>query len=267
MKPFQKYAADGYYVARGAIDLTHITALADAFYSDAKPSKTPLPRQNGKSEPTTLNENGFMTQVLLDPHVHGGKELDRFKNAVIDVACGQAMLSALSEITLTPEHSLQQLMVFEQSATPAHQDWLYLDTFPPGHLTAAWIAIEDIDPSATRFFIIPGSQDFAEQFDNTAVNESSRYVEYMTGIVEQRYAGSIQIPQMKAGDVLFWNSRLIHGSRRGTDPTKSRLSLTAHYIPKGFGYGNRLHPVQQNYPFPLMKNGRPIPHLDRAIIA
>src|SRR5882757_7186510 len=153
MKPFQAYAAKGYHVVRGAVPANQIAALADAFYSDAKRSKTSLPRQNGRSEPTTLDQNGFMTQVLLDPHIHGDSTLDRFKNAVLEVICSQDMLSALSEITLTPEHSLQQVMIFEQSSTPAHQDWFYLDTFPPGHLTAAWIALEDIDLTATRFFV------------------------------------------------------------------------------------------------------------------
>ena len=30
------------------------------------------------------------------------------------------------------------------SGTPAHQDYYYLDSFPHGNMTTAWIALEDI---------------------------------------------------------------------------------------------------------------------------
>ena len=70
---------------------------------------------------------------------------------------------------------------------------------------------------------------------------------------------------MKRGDVLFWASSLIHGSIEGSDLRKSRLSITAHYIPKGFGFGNRSEPLQQAYPFP-MREGRPFSYLDRSLL-
>jgi phytanoyl-CoA dioxygenase PhyH len=41
------------------------------------------------------------------------------------------------------------------TATPAHQDWWYLDSIPNGHLLAAWIALEDIEEDAGRFYVIP----------------------------------------------------------------------------------------------------------------
>jgi phytanoyl-CoA hydroxylase len=171
------------------------------------------------------------------------------------------MLRALQQVTLRQKHSLQQIMVFEQSATPAHQDWFYLDSFPPGCLTAAWVALEDIHPNATRFFVIPGSQDFDKEFPEDWINGSSRYVEHMTELVHTEFKDRITIPEMRRGDVLFWNSRVIHGSFRGTDPTKSRLSLTAHYLPDGFSFGNRKNPILIKYPFDLVE-GRPVSYLD-----
>ena len=49
-------------------------------------------------------------------------------------------------------------MYFEGNpATQPHQDSYYLDASPIGTMTAAWIACEDIDAGAGRFYVCPGS--------------------------------------------------------------------------------------------------------------
>jgi len=45
-------------------------------------------------------------------------------------------------------------------------------------LTAAWVALEDIDPTATRFFVVPGSQDFERDFSE----DITRYMEAMKSV-------------------------------------------------------------------------------------
>jgi phytanoyl-CoA hydroxylase len=264
VKPFQEYAAHGYYVDRGAIPTSLVRDLVKAFHGDAKTCPAPILRQNGQREVNAFDAHGFITQPFLDPHLTTIEKLASFKDAILALACSEDMRSALARITLQPDHSMQQIMVFEQSATAAHQDWFYLDTFPPGHMTAAWVALEDIDPAATRFFIVPGSQDFDEMFPQDWV-DSNRYTEAMMGLLRERFSSDVTIPPMNAGDVLFWSSRLIHGSLPGTDTSKSRLSLTAHYIPKGYSFGSRHNPIHFQYPFNLVE-GRPIPFLDRSIL-
>lgn len=259
MKPFQEYAADGWHVVRGAIPEPLVRELVARFSGDAKPSAEPQLRQNGRREPHKIDANGFMKVPLLDPHLGGAAALAGFRAAILDLACSAAMLKALATVTLHPRHVLQQVMLFEQAATPPHQDWVYLDSFPQGCLTAAWVALEDISPDATRFFVVPGSQDFDREFPRDWIIGSSRYTEAMTEIVKTRYADQIVIPTMNAGDVLFWNSRLIHGSLAGKDPTRSRLSLAIHYLPDGFGSGNRDTPLKRTYPLPVA-TGRPIPY-------
>jgi phytanoyl-CoA hydroxylase len=48
----------------------------------------------------------------------------------------------------------------------------------------------------------------------------------------------VYAPAMKKGDVLFWNSRTIHGSLPTQDEKFSRRSLTAHYMPSEYTFGN-----------------------------
>jgi phytanoyl-CoA hydroxylase len=49
---------------------------------------------------------------------------------------------------------------------------------------------------------------------------------------------TIHAPALKKGDVLFWNSRTVHGSLETTDERYSRKSLTAHYLPSDLTFGN-----------------------------
>lgn len=265
MKPFQEYLAKGYYVARQLAPASLVDRLAEIYSEQIKPSVTPMLRQNTNVEPNELTEHGHVKQPLLDPHIHLTGDMAKFKDAILDVACCAEILEGLRTITLRPDHHLQQIMLFEQSYTPPHQDWAYLDSFPTGCLTAAWVALEDIDPTATRFFVVPGSQNFDQEFPRDWVWGSPRYLEAMVEVLQNDYKDQITVPDMKKGDVLFWTSSLIHGSIEGADLRKSRLSLTAHYIPRGFGFGNRTEPVQQPYPFPL-REGRPIPYLDRTLL-
>jgi phytanoyl-CoA hydroxylase len=259
VKPFQQYAAEGWHVVRRAIPEALVRDLVARFHHDAKPCTDPQLRQNTRLEPNKLDRFGFLTSPLLNPHWGTNAKLAEFRTAVLELACSAAMLEALAKVTLHPRHTLIQVMMFEQSATPPHQDWVYLDSYPQGCLTAAWVALEDISPDATRFFVVPGSQDFDHEFPHDWIWKSSRYHKAMTEIVQTQFADRVTIPEMHAGDVLFWNSRLIHGSRAGTDPGRSRLSLALHYIPDGFGWGHRETPLLKAYPFPVV-TGRPIPY-------
>jgi phytanoyl-CoA hydroxylase len=259
VKPFQQHAAEGWCIVRRAIPETLVRELQARFLHDAKSCDEPQLRQSCRMEANKFDSFGFMKVPLLDPHLGTSAALEGFREAILDLACSAAMLEALSLITLRPHHVLQQVMIFEQSATPPHQDWVYLDSYPQGCLTAAWVALEDISPEATRFFVVPGSQDFDEDFPHDWIWKSSRYLDAMAEVVRTRYGDHVIVPELQAGDVLFWNSRLIHGSRPGADPHRSRLSLAAHYIPEGFGFGNREIPLKQAHPLPVV-TGRPIPY-------
>jgi ectoine hydroxylase-related dioxygenase (phytanoyl-CoA dioxygenase family) len=43
-------------------------------------------------------------------------------------------------------------------------------------------------------------------------------------------------PVLRQGDMLMWNSMIIHGSLPTTDPRFSRRSFTAHYVPCSHQY-------------------------------
>ena len=69
------------------------------------------------------------------------------------------------------EVKLVQSMYFEgNSATWEHQDTYYLDSEKIGSMVAGWIALEDIEADAGRFFVCPKSHLIDMGLQNTENN-------------------------------------------------------------------------------------------------
>lgn len=126
-------------------------------------------------------------------------------------------------------------MYFEENKhTPAHQDTYYLDAERIGDLTACWFALEDIVPGAGRFFVCPGSHKI-EVGKNQGKFDSAFHLEnYKNWILQtiNQTGLSYHAPALAKGDVLFWNSKTIHGSLETTLDGSSRRSFTGHYTPE-----------------------------------
>src|SRR5690606_12992231 len=119
--------------------------------------------------------------------------------------------NTLQELTGAKSHNLMQSMLFDANAeTPPHQDWWYLDTVPAGNLIAAWIAMEDIDERAGRFYIIPETTKLDFRGNDTNLPHS-RWLARIRKFFEEN-SEKIVAPSLRKGDVIFWNSRTVHGS-------------------------------------------------------
>jgi phytanoyl-CoA hydroxylase len=126
-------------------------------------------------------------------------------------------------------------MYFEGNPnTWPHQDTYYLDSEQIGSMVAAWVAVEDIRPGAGRFYVYPGSHKIdlkknGGDFDIAFHHE--RYKKLIIEIIDNNRL-EISAPAVRKGDILFWNSKTIHGSLSTTQGHYSRSSFTAHYIPE-----------------------------------
>jgi phytanoyl-CoA hydroxylase len=237
------YERHGYAVARDLLPPPVISRLLDLYRRDIVPSRHPFFRQNTNAyQRNELTDHGFVGQSFLD--IHDYAKYPQFSAAARDVFSHEALLESLASITGQPTVRLMQTMLFDlNAATPAHQDWYYLDSSPGGSLIAAWIALEDIDERAGRFYVMPGSQHL--DFDPRRAGRT--HAEWLAVIRNYvlHHRDAVSAPALRAGDVLFWNSRTIHGSLETQDPRFSRKSLTAHYLPDGFEFGN-LFTVKRN---------------------
>lgn len=105
-----------------------------------------------------------------------------------------------------------------------HQDQFYL-LVEPGTCIAAWTAIDDCDKENGGMMIVPQSNGMPIACPDKAdarVSYTSHFVPVPKG------AKPLLIP-MKAGDTLFFNGSLIHGSGPNRSKDRFRRSFISHY--------------------------------------
>lgn len=230
------YAQHGYVVLRDLVSRAQIQDVGTLYGQQIVPSRHPFFRQNANAyEPNKISPHGYVRQSFLD--VHDYTRFPQFSRAARDIFCAPAVTAALRRVSGFETFALMQTMLFDlNTETPGHQDWYYLDTVPSGNLIAAWIALEDIDERAGRFYVLPGSQ----RNDFGAKAPGRTHAQWQAAIRAHldAHRGEVSAPALHAGDVLLWNSRTVHGSLPTLDPAFSRKSLTAHYLPNGFEFGN-----------------------------
>jgi phytanoyl-CoA hydroxylase len=251
------YEEHGYFLWRNLIPTEMVDRLVALYQRDIVPSRTPFVRQTSSIyEANEFTEHGFVRQSFLD--IHNYRRYPEFSRCARDIYTSQAIRNALREITGFKAFNLMQTMLFDaNTATQAHQDWWYLDSVPNGHLLAGWFALEDIDERAGRFYVLPGSHKLNLHADTPGLTHEAWIAR--VGEHVKRHAEQVFSPAMKKGDVLFWNSRTIHGSSPTLDPRFSRRSLTAHYLPSHLKFGN-LFETKEDIEYQEY-NGMPFFHL------
>jgi phytanoyl-CoA hydroxylase len=232
----EHYESDGYCIFRNLIPGVLIDRLVQRYREDIVPTDYPFFRQNTDAyEPNKLTQHGYVKQSFLD--IHDYAEFAEFSKCARDVYTSIEMRNALKEATGFDSFNLMQTMLFDANTeTVPHQDWWYLDTVPNGHLLGAWIALEDIDERAGRFYVVPKSQN-VDLHSDTPDLRHTQWMERVAAYVDQ-HRSEVFAPALKKGDVLFWNSRTVHGALATRDPSFSRKSLTAHYMPSHMTFGN-----------------------------
>ena len=131
-----------------------------------------------------------------------------------------------------------------------HQDQFYLKV-QPGTCMAAWLALDDCDEANGCIQVVPGSH----TWDVLCTQPADTTVSF-TDITVPLPPGVSSVPVlMKAGDCLFFNGSVVHGSLANTTTDRFRRALIGHYI------DGAAEMVGQYYQPVLRMNGEPLPGL------
>src|SRR5439155_24204780 len=106
-----------------------------------------------------------------------------------------------------------------------HQDQYYLHV-QPGTCMAAWLALDPCDEENGCMRVVPGNPSLPVLCTEKADTGVS-----FTDVTVPVPEGVPVVPVlMDAGDVLFFNGSVIHGSYPNTTPDRFRRALIGHYV-------------------------------------
>lgn len=106
-----------------------------------------------------------------------------------------------------------------------HQDQYYLRV-QPGTCMAAWLAVDDCDEVNGCLRVVPGSHDWP-LLCMTEADSKESFSHHTVTLPEDTKSVPVV---MKAGDVMFFNGQIVHGSLPNSTTDRFRRSLIAHYI-------------------------------------
>ncbi len=227
----EQYQREGYLIVRGlftpdevAFYRNHYMALREggAYEGDF----AGVPRILGNSartgdllkddEPDPLKEYPRMI------HMHRWDDVSR--RWLLDDRLREMLMALLG----VEPFAVQTMLYFKPPGARGqalHQDQYYLKV-QPGTCMGAWLALDDCDEANGCMQMVPGSHTW-----DILCTVKADTTQSFTDVTVPLPDGATPVPQvMKAGDVLFFNGQMVHGSFPNTTTNRFRRSLIGHYI-------------------------------------
>jgi ectoine hydroxylase-related dioxygenase (phytanoyl-CoA dioxygenase family) len=155
-------------------------------------------------------------------HMHRWDELSL--NWMIDRRLNECMSALLGR----EPYAVQTMLYFKPPGARGqalHQDQYYLKV-QPGTCIAAWMALDRCDEENGCLQVVPGTHDLPI-LCTVEADTTQSFTDVTVPIPEGMKAVPII---MEAGDVLFFNGQLVHGSYPNTSQDRFRRALIGHYI-------------------------------------
>jgi phytanoyl-CoA hydroxylase len=228
------YVDQGYVVVRGAVPRELCARAVAAFEREVKPSRDYFKRHASSDfERHVFTEAGFMKYPIMNIQDLPGARFGGFRDDGLEVLAHRSVREVMATLLGEPGRMIHTMYFDGNQKTWAHRDSHYIDAEETGRMIGVWIAAEDIDPGAGRFYVYarshitptpPGLK--LDELDPNGPEYKRRMEEFAGGSSLRLVA-----PALRQGDMILWSSLAIHGSLETTRPDRSRRSFTAHYIP------------------------------------
>jgi phytanoyl-CoA hydroxylase len=154
--------------------------------------------------------------------------MHRWDNLSLRWMIDQRLNECMTALLGREPYAVQTMLYFKPPGARGqalHQDQYYLKV-QPGTCIAAWMALDRCDEENGCLQIVPGTHNLpilcTVQADTT-----QSFTDVTVPVPEEMQPVPVI---MEAGDVLFFNGQLIHGSLPNTSSDRFRRSLIGHYI-------------------------------------
>lgn len=224
-----QFERDGFLAVRSLFSPAEIAEIRGTFMEMAKDGPveglSDMPRQRDGA-PKSASDPLARYPRMMHPHKHADKPVGPLS---LRFMRDPRLQPILAELFGEEPFACQSMFYFKPPGARGqdlHQDNFYLRV-KPGTCMAAWVAVDDADAGNGGMMCVPQTSglDIAcpEQADPTLFF-TSEHVEPPPGLEPK-------MMDLKAGDVLFFNGSVIHGSTPNTSADRFRRSLIFHYVP------------------------------------
>lgn len=222
-----EFAANGFAVARGLFSPEEVAEIRETFMQQAE--NGPVEGlSDGHHRHCSPDDPLAFYPRMMHPHKHSDKVVGPLSmRYMLDTRVHDALAGLMGEEPV----AAQSMFYFKPPGARGqdlHQDNFYLRV-SPGTCYAAWTAIDDADEENGGMMVVPGTHDIAiacpEKADPT--------VSFTDAHVEPPPGTQPETVRLKAGDVLFFNGSVIHGSYPNTSKDRFRRAFICHYVPSG----------------------------------
>ena len=227
----EQYQNQGYVIVRGLFSAEETATLGAHFMKLREGNSFPgdfagVPRIMADAikksdlyrddEPDPLNDYPRMI------HMHRWDEISL--NWLLEPRLREVLVALLG----TDPYAVQTMLYFKPPGARGqalHQDQYYLKV-QPGTCMGAWMALDDCDEANGCMQMVSGSHTW-----DVLCTVKADTTQSFTDVTVPLPLGAKALPQlMQAGDVLFFNGQVVHGSFPNTTTNRFRRSLIGHYI-------------------------------------
>ncbi|MFN8443217.1 MAG: phytanoyl-CoA dioxygenase family protein [Caldilineaceae bacterium] len=213
----QKFQTEGYVVVPSLFSQSEVAAYIDHFMTLRTKGQ-----YEGDFAGVNANEYDPLQKYPRMIHMHRWDEVSL--RWMIDNRINQCMTALLG---IEP-YAVQTMLYFKPPGARGqalHQDQYYLRV-QPGTCMAAWMALDRCDEENGCMQVVPGSHAWP-LLCTVKADTTQSFTDVTVPIPD---GTPIRPVIMNAGDVLFFNGQLIHGSFPNSSQNRFRRSLIGHYL-------------------------------------
>ncbi len=240
----QHFAQNGYAVVSGLFSDDEVARYREHYMALRRHGAWP-----GDTSGVDVTDTDPLKRYPRMIHMHRWDELslawmiDPRLNACMTGLLGREPFAVQTMLYFKPPGSRGQAL---------HQDNFYLKV-KPGTCMAAWMALDDCDEANGCMQVVPGSH----TWDLLCTKQADTTVSFTDVTVPLPAGTKPASVLMRAGDVLFFNGSLVHGSFPNTSH-RFRRALIGHYIEgSSEQVGEYYHPA-------LRMDGTPVERLAKS---
>ena len=212
-----QYERDGYAVAPRMFSSAELEALREHYMALRAAGSYP-----GDFDGVDLTSGDPLKRYPRMIHMHRWDETSL--HWLLDGRIAQGLTALLGIEPL----AVQTMLYFKPPGARGqalHQDNFYLRV-QPGTCMAAWLALDDCDEENGCMQVVPGTH-VLPLLCPTRADTTRSFTDVTVPLPETLSPVPVL---MNAGDVLFFNGSLVHGSYPNTSKDRFRRSLIGHYI-------------------------------------